>query len=229
MGHWQMGVGKTLRGRTLGLYGYGRIAKAVEVYALAFGMNVLWWASEEGQSRAKADGKTVAKSRSEFFATPDVISVHLRLNDTTRGIVTAEDFADMRDDALFVNTSRAGLLEQGALLDALNAGRPAAAALDVFESEPPGENPLFELDNVVCTPHLGASTAEAQENVAIQVAEQMSAYLNTGAVTNALNIPSVSAEDAKKLKPYLNLVELLGSFTGQITETGLKNITIEYK
>ena len=123
-GKWQMGVGKTLQGRTLGLYGYGRIAKTVAGYAEAFGMNVVWWSSEEGRARAVADGQEIAASRQAFFAEPDVISVHVRLKPTTIGLITAEDLGLMRPDALFVNTSRAGLIQKDALLNALNSGRP---------------------------------------------------------------------------------------------------------
>ena len=161
-GGWQMGVGKTLHGRTLGLYGYGRIAKAVEGYANAFGMNVIWWSSEEGRARARADGKTVAPSREAFFSKPDVVSVHVRLKPSTRGIITAADLAHMRSDAMFVNTSRAGLIEPGAMLAALNAGRPGQAALDVFDQEPItwDNDPLLTHPNVTCTPHIGFVTED---------------------------------------------------------------------
>ena len=134
-GHWQAGVGRTLRGRTLGLYGYGRIAQAVAGYAQAMGMKVQWWSSEEGRARAEAAGETVAPSREAFFATSDVVSVHVRLKPTTRGIITGQDLAAMADRALFVNTSRAGLVEPGALEAEIPKGR-IYAAVDVFEEEP---------------------------------------------------------------------------------------------
>ena len=156
-GKWQIGVGHTLRGKTLGIYGYGRIGGVVAGYAKAFGMNVLVWAREVTQARARADGYAIARSREAFFAACDVISLHLRLVDATRGIVKAGDLALMKPSALLVNTSRAGLIEPGALADALKAGRPGMAAVDVFEEEPlrDTDNPLLTMDNVVCTPHIG--------------------------------------------------------------------------
>jgi len=183
-GRWQMGVGKTLNGRTLGLYGYGRIAKAVETYATAFGMNVLWWSSEAGRARAKADGKTIASSRDAFFSTPDVISVHVRLKPPTRGLITAHDLALMRDDALFVNTSRAGLIEPDAMLNALNAGRPEKAALDVFDVEPITwlDDPLITHPNVTCTPHIGFVTEDEFELQFSDIFDQVAAYKNSAPI-----------------------------------------------
>lgn len=177
-GEWQMGVGKTLHGRTLGLYGYGRIAKAVETYANAFGMNVVWWSSPKGRERAKADGKMVAKSRAEFFAGCDVISVHVRLKPTTHGLITAEDFNAMRPDSLFVNTSRAGLLEPGAMLNALNGGRPGMAALDVFEEEPItwANDDLGSHPNVIATPHIGFVTEDEFELQFADIFDQVVAF-----------------------------------------------------
>ena len=135
-GNWQTGVGKSLYGRQLGLYGYGRIAKQVANYARAFGMAVVWWGSEDGRARAMANGENVAASRQDFFRTKDVVSIHVRLKPETQHIITAADFAAMPGDALFVNTSRAGLIAPGALLDALNKGHPGKAAIDVFDTEP---------------------------------------------------------------------------------------------
>ena len=187
-GHWQMGVGKTLFGRTLGLYGYGRIAKRVETYAEAFGMAVVWWGSEDGRARAQADGKTVAKSREDFFATPDVVSVHVRLKPETRGVITYDDFSAMRRDALFVNTSRAGLVEQGALLRALDHGRPAMAALDVFDNEPVtlGSDPLVDHPNVICTPHIGFVTEDELELQFADIFDQVVAF-DQGAPIHVIN------------------------------------------
>lgn len=187
-GRWQMGVGKTLQGRTLGLYGYGRIAKAVEGYAKAFGMNVIWWGSEDGRARAAADGKTVAASRAAFFATPDIVSVHVRLKPSTKGLVTRADFAAMRPDALFVNTSRAGLIEEGAMLSALNAGRPSHSALDVFDQEPiTWENdPLATHPNVTCTPHIGFVTEDEFEVQFSDIFDQIVAY-HAGAPIHMIN------------------------------------------
>jgi D-3-phosphoglycerate dehydrogenase len=135
----------------------------------------------------------------------------------------------MKDGVRIINCARGGLIDEKALYDALKSGKVAGAALDVFETEPAENNPLFELANVICTPHLGASTTEAQENVALQVAEQISAYLNTGEIANALNFPSITAEEAPRLTPWIKLAEALGSFAGQLTETSIKGIRIEYE
>lgn len=177
-GHWQTGVGKTLRGRTLGLYGYGRIAKAVATYAKAFGMNVQWWSSELGLQRAIAEGANVAKSREAFFAKSDVVSVHLRLKPETKGIITAQDLAQMSAESVFVNTSRAGLVESGALLTALNAGRPGTAAVDVFDSEPllDPSDPLLSHPNLIATPHIGFVTEDEFENQFSDIFDQVNAY-----------------------------------------------------
>lgn len=187
-GTWQMGVGKTLHGRRLGLYGYGRIAKAVAGYAKAFGMEVVWWASDAGRARAEADGETVAKSRAAFFAESDVVSVHLRLKPATKGIITAGDLSLMREDALFVNTSRAGLIEPGALLDALNAGRPGTAAIDVFDTEPMRDptDPLLAHPNLICTPHIGFVTEDEFDLQFGDIFDQINAYAS-GAPTHMIN------------------------------------------
>ena len=187
-GRWQSGVGRTLRGRTLGLYGYGRIARAVAEYARAFGMEVVWWGSEDGRARAAADGATVARSRAAFFADPDVISVHVRLKPETRGAITREDLATMRPDALFVNTSRAGLVEAGALLAALDAGRPGLAAVDVFETEPltDAADPLLVHPNVIATPHIGYVTEDEFDLQFADIYDQINAFA-AGAPINAIN------------------------------------------
>ncbi len=187
-GTWQMGVGKTLRGRTLGLYGYGRIAGAVAEYARAFGMNVVWWASEEGRARAEADGETVADSRAAFFAGSDVVSLHVRMKPATKGNVTGEDLAQMKPGALFVNTSRAGLIAPGALLDALDAGRPGMAAVDVFDSEPLTDpsDPLLSHPNLICTPHIGFVTEDEFDLQFTDIFEQVNAYAE-GAPIHMIN------------------------------------------
>ena len=159
----------------------------------------------------------------------DFISMHTPLTEATRNIIDAKALAKTKKGVRIVNCARGGLIVEEDLKKAIESGHVAGAAFDVFAEEPATENPLFGLPNVVCTPHLGAATTEAQENVALQVAEQMSDYLLTGAVTNALNMPSVSAEDAPKLKPYMKLAEQLGSFAGQATETALKAVTVEYE
>jgi len=164
-GHWQESVGHTLAGRTLGLFGYGRIAEVVSGYGRAFGMPVLVWARPESRARASAAGLEVALGKQELFERSDVLSVHLRLVAETRGIVTADDLARMQSTSLFVNTSRAGLVESGALVDALRRGRPGMAAVDVFDDEPllDADDPLLQLDNVVCTPHIGYVTRDEWE------------------------------------------------------------------
>ncbi len=177
-GRWQAGVGRTLKGRTLGLYGHGRIAGVVAGYAAAFGMNVLWWGSEQGRARATAAGGTVAPSRESFFATPDVISLHLRLTPQTRGIVTVSDLGHMRPDAVLVNTSRAGLIAPGALLAALQAGRPGTAAIDVFDIEPltDARDPLLSHPHLIATPHIGFVTEDEFDLQFAEIYDQVNAF-----------------------------------------------------
>src|SRR4029453_7868221 len=164
-GNWQMGVGETLRGKTLGIHGYGRIGKVVAGYGQAFGMNVLVWAREASLAQPRADGHVVARSKQAFFEACDVPPPHLGLVEVTRNIVTAADLGRMKPTALLVNTSRAGLMEPGALVTALRAGRPGMAAGDVYEQEPLRDptDPLLSLDNVVCTPHIGYVSREEYE------------------------------------------------------------------
>lgn len=187
-GNWQMGVGKTLRGRRLGLYGYGRIAKVVAGYAKAFGMDVVWWSSEDGRDRARDDGACVAESREAFFADSDVISLHVRLKPATRGIITAQDLALMRSNALFVNTSRAGLIAPGALLEALNAGRPGMAAIDVFDQEPLTDpaDPLLSHPNLIATPHIGFVTEDEFDVQFSDIFDQINAFAD-GAPIHMIN------------------------------------------
>ena len=177
-GTWQMGVGRSIRGRLLGLYGFGRIARAVADYARAFGVEVVWWSSEAGRARAQADGVRVATSRQAFFAEPDVISVHVRLKPGTHGIITAEDLGAMRPDALFVNTSRAGLVAPGALLAAIEAGRPGRAAVDVHDTEPLTDpaDPLVLHPNVLATPHIGYVTEDEYELQFSDIFDQIVAF-----------------------------------------------------
>ena len=182
------GVGKTLRGRRLGLYGYGRIARAVAGYADAFGMQVVWWSSADGRARAAADVKRVAPSREAFFAESDVVSLHVRLKPETRGIIAAHDLAAMQPGALFVNTSRAGLIESGALLDALDAGRPGKAAIDVFDTEPltdPGD-PLLSHPNLLATPHIGFVTEDEFDLQFSDIFDQVNAFAD-GAPIHTIN------------------------------------------
>ena len=193
-GNWQMGVGRTLRGRTLGIFGYGRIGKAVADYGRAFGMNVVIWASEASRERARDDGETVAESKQAFFSECDIISLHLRLYDTTRGIVTAGDLAQMKPDSVLVNTSRAPLIEEGALVAALHAGRPGMAAVDVYEQEPVRDaaHPLFSLPNVICTPHIGYVTEDEWEIQFSEIFDQILAY-GEGNPINVINTEVLTA------------------------------------
>jgi len=187
-GRWQIGVGHSLRAKTLGIFGYGRIGAAVAGYGRAFGMNVLVWAREPSLERARADGYATAASKAEFFAACDVLSLHMRLVDATRGIVTAADLERMKPSALLVNTSRAPLIAPGALLAALQAGRPGMAAVDVYEEEPVPDRdyPLFALDNVVCTPHIGYVTRDEYELQFTDIFDQILAYA-AGKPINVVN------------------------------------------
>jgi D-3-phosphoglycerate dehydrogenase len=193
-GNWQAGVGRTLRGRTLGVYGYGRIGRVVAGYGRAFGMTVLVWAREASRVRAGADGFAVAESKDAFFAASDVLCLHMRLLDGTRGIVTAADLARMKPDSVLVNTSRAGLIEPGALAAALAAGRPGMAAVDVYEHEPVRDaaDPLLRMDNVICTPHIGYVTREELDLQFADVFDQINAYA-AGAPTNVVNPAALGA------------------------------------
>jgi D-3-phosphoglycerate dehydrogenase / 2-oxoglutarate reductase len=187
-GKWQMGVGSTLRGKTLGIYGYGRIGGAVAGYGRAFGMNVLVWARPQTLETAKKDGYAVAPSKEAFFAECDVITLHMRLVDATRHIVKAADLAHMKPTALLVNTSRAPLIEPGALVEALRKGRPGMAAVDVFEKEPvlDKNHPLLTMPNVICTPHIGYVTNEEYETQFIDIFDQINAYA-AGKPINVIN------------------------------------------
>lgn len=177
-GQWQMGVGQTLAGRTLGLYGYGRIARAVAGYARAFGMNVIWWASDAGRARAEAAGETVAPTRKAFFADSDFVSLHVRLKPETKGLITADDLAQMKPSASFINTSRAGLVQPGALLAALNAGRPGRAGIDVFDVEPltNPQDPLVHHPDVTATPHIGYVTEDELDTQFSDIYDQINTY-----------------------------------------------------
>ena len=187
-GTWQVGVGDTLRGKTLGVYGYGRIGSVVAGYGKAFGMNVWVWARSGSRERARSDGYAVARSKEAFFAECDVISLHMRLVDATRGIVTAGDLGGMKPTALLVNTSRAPLIEPGALVAALRRGRPGMAAVDVYEQEPvlDAQHPLLANENVVCTPHIGYVTRDEYEVQFSDVFDQIVAYA-AGTPINVVN------------------------------------------
>src|ERR1700743_1893746 len=187
-GHWQLVVGSTIRGKTFGVYGYGRTAAVVAGYAKAFGMKVLVWAREASMAKARADGYETAASRADFFERCDVISLHMRLVDATRGIVKADDLARMKPSAMLVNTSRAGLIAPGALVEALRAGRPGYAAVDVFEKEPlrDTDDPLLNMDNVIATPHIGYVSRDEYEIQFSDIFDQIVSFAE-GAPTNVVN------------------------------------------
>jgi D-3-phosphoglycerate dehydrogenase len=187
-GRWQTTVGQSVLFKTLGIYGYGRIGKVVASYGRAFGMRVQVWAREESRERAREDGYDVAPDKAEFFETSDVVTMHMRLVDATRGIVTADDLRRMKRSALLVNTSRAGLIEAGALVTALQAGRPGFAAVDVYEQEPVTDpsHPLLAMDNVICTPHIGYVTRDEWELQFRDVFDQINAFV-AGTPLNVVN------------------------------------------
>jgi D-3-phosphoglycerate dehydrogenase len=187
-GRWQIGVGHTLRGRTLGIHGYGRIGSTVAGYGRAFGMRVLVWSREESRARAAADGYEVASGREMFYETADIVSLHMRLLPATRGSVTAADLGRMKRDSLIVNTSRSPLIESGALVKALTAGRPGRAAVDVFDEEPllDPADPLLTMPNVVCTPHIGYVTFEEWDLQFSDIFDQILAYAG-GTPINVVN------------------------------------------
>ncbi|MGI9462335.1 MAG: phosphoglycerate dehydrogenase, partial [Aestuariivirgaceae bacterium] len=220
-------MGVELFNKTLGLIGCGNIGSIVADRAVGLKMRVVAYDPFLSPERAVDIGVEKVELDT-LFTRADFITLHTPLTDKTRNIIDAKAIAKMKPGVRIINCARGGLVVESDLKDALDSGHVAAAALDVYESEPAKDHPLFGYENVVCTPHLGASTGEAQENVAIQVAEQMSDYLVNGAVTNALNMPSISAEEAPRLKPFIALAEQLGSFAGQLTDSSIKGVGIEY-
>lgn len=229
-GKWEKSkfMGVELYGKVLGVIGCGNIGSIVADRAIGLKMKVVAYDPFLSPERAVELGVEKAEL-DELFARADYISLHTPITDGTRNIINADNIAKMKDGVRIINCARGGLIVEEDLKAALDSGKVAGAAVDVYAVEPAKENILFGHDNVVCTPHLGASTNEAQVNVAIQVAEQMADYLLVGSVTNALNMPSVTAEEAPKLKPYMDLAKQLGSFAGQVTESGLKKVHVEYE
>lgn len=221
-------MGVELYRKTLGIVGCGNIGQIVASRALGLQMKVLAFDPYLSDERAKELGINKAELE-ELFRESDFITVHTPLNEKTRGLVNKDSIAKMKKGVRLINCARGGIMVEADLKEALDSGHVAGVALDVFEVEPAKENILFGHPQVICTPHLGASTEEAQVNVALQVADQISDYLLEGAVTNALNMPSISAEDAPKLRPYMALAEQLGSFVGQISESAIKRIVIDYQ
>ncbi len=228
-GKWEKNrfMGVEITGKTLGLIGCGNIGSIVASRARGLRMRVV--AYDPFLSQERADELGVEKAELDtLFEKADFITLHVPLTDKTRNVIDAAAIAKMKDGVRIINCARGGLVVEADLAEAIKSGKVAGAGFDVFEVEPAKESPLFGLPNVVCTPHLGASTTEAQENVALQVAEQMSDYLINGAVTNALNMPSISADEAPKLLPFVKLAEHLGAFAGQVTETPIQKIEIIY-
>jgi D-3-phosphoglycerate dehydrogenase len=228
-GKWEKSrfMGVELTGKTLGVIGAGNIGGIVCDRARGLRMKVVAYDPFLSEERAAKLGVTKV-DLDALLAQADFITLHVPLTDKTRNILSAENIAKTKKGVRIINCARGGLIDEAALAEALKAGHVAGAGLDVFAEEPATENPLFGLPNVVCTPHLGASTTEAQENVALQVAEQMSDYLLTGAVQNALNMPSVTAEEARVMGPWLALAGHLGAFAGQLTDEPIKAINILY-
>jgi D-3-phosphoglycerate dehydrogenase len=229
-GKWEKNrfMGVEITGKTLGVIGCGNIGAIVAERGIGLKMKVIAYDPILSAERALDLGVEKVEL-DELFRRADFITLHTPLTDKTRNIIDAVSIAKMKNGVRIVNCARGGLVDEQALRAALDSGKVAGAAFDVFVTEPANQNPLFGHPNVVCTPHLGAATTEAQENVALQIAEQMSDYLLRGAISNAINFPSISAEEAPRLKPFIALAEKLGSFAGQLTETGIKKVQISYE
>jgi D-3-phosphoglycerate dehydrogenase len=229
-GKWEKNrfMGVELYAKNLGLIGCGNIGALVAERALALKMKVIAYDPFLSPERAVQLGVEKVEL-DNLLSRADVISLHTPLTDKTKNILSAEALAKTKRGVIIVNAARGGLVDEAALRAALDSGHVAAAGFDVFVTEPAKESVLFGAPNFVATPHLGASTNEAQENVALQIAEQMSDYLLAGAVTNALNMASISAEDASRLKPFIGLIDKLGAFAGQIADDGLEAVEIEYE
>lgn len=228
-GKWEKSrfMGVELTGKTLGVIGCGNIGSIAATRGIGLKMKVIAFDPFLTPERALEIGVEKVEL-DELLKRSDFITLHTPLTDKTRNIINADALASCKKGVRIINCARGGLIDEKALKLALESGQVAGVALDVFEEEPAKENPLFGMENVICTPHLGASTAEAQENVALQVAEQMADFLMNGAVNNAINMPSISAEDAPRLRPYVALAEQLGLFAGQLTESAIEGVEIEY-
>jgi len=229
-GKWEKNrfMGVEITGKTLGVIGCGNIGSIVAERAIGLKMKVIAYDPFLSPERALDLGVEKVEL-DELFRRADFVTLHTPLTDKTRNIIDAAALVKMKKGVRIINCARGGLVDEKALRAALDSGQVAGAAFDVFTTEPANENPLFGHPNVVCTPHLGAATTEAQENVALQIAEQMSDYLLRGAISNAINFPSITAEEAPKLKPFIALAEKLGSFAGQLTETGIRKVQISYE
>ena len=229
-GKWEKNrfMGVELEAKTLGVIGAGNIGSIVIRKAIGVGMKVIAFDPYLSPERAVSMGVEKVELDT-LLARADFITLHVPMTEQTRNILSRDALAKTKKGVRIINCARGGLVDEEALAELITSKHVAGAAFDVFSVEPAEANPLFGLDNVICTPHLGASTNEAQENVALQVAEQMSDYLLTGGVTNAVNFPSISAEEAPKLKPFVSLGEKLGAFLGQLTEAPVKSIRIQYE
>jgi D-3-phosphoglycerate dehydrogenase len=229
-GKWEKNrfMGVEITAKTLGIIGCGNIGSIVADRAVGLRMRVIAFDPFLSPERARDIGVEKVEL-DELLKRADFITLHTPLTPQTRNIMNAENIAKTKKGVRIINCARGELVDEAAMREAIVSGQVGGGGFDVFSDEPATANPLFGLPNVVCTPHLGASTTEAQENVALQVAEQMSDYLMRGAISNAINFPSISAEEAPKLKPFVALAEKLGSFAGQLTETGVKKLTITYE
>ncbi len=221
-------MGVELYHKTLGIVGLGNIGSQVAKKAQGLEMNVIAYDPFLSEEKAKATGIRKV-SLDELFAQSDFITIHTPMTAETKGIINSKTISRMKDGVRIINCARGGIINEADLYEALKSGKVAGAALDVFEKEPPESNPLLTLDNVVCTPHLGASTEEAQENVAVAVAEQIADYLVFGVIRNAVNFPSIPNEQVPRLQPYINLAEKIGGFSAQIFEGGVTEITVEFR
>jgi len=221
-------MGVEMYNKTLGIIGLGNIGAHVAKIALGMGMKVITYDPFLSEEKAKTLGVTVVDFE-ELIRTADFITIHVPMTNETKNMINAATIEMMKDGVRIINASRGGIVDEQALYEGLKSGKVAAAALDVFEKEPPGESPLLGLDNFICTPHLGASTEDAQENVAIAVSHQIVDYLIYGTIRHAVNFPSVSAEVLPLMQPYINLAEKMGGFLSQIFDGGIESIIIEYR
>lgn len=228
-GKWERGkyTGVELAGKTLGVIGLGKVGREVAKRGAAFGMKVLGHDPFVSEQAASSFGAQLTPLE-ELYPAADFISVHLPLTEQTRHSISDRELAQCREGVRLVNCARGGIVDEAALLRALQSGKVAGVALDVYEEEPPTDSPLVQEEAVICTPHLGASTREAQTTVAVQVAEQVGELLTTGVVRNAINVPSVEPELYEALRPHLDLAERLGRIQGQLAEGQLQRITVEY-
>jgi len=226
-GKWEKNrfMGVEITGKTLGVIGCGNIGSIVAARGIGLKMKVIAYDPFLSEGRAQELGVEKVEL-DDIFARSDFITLHTPMTDKTRGIVNKAAFDKMKKGVRIINCARGGLIVEADLIEALKSGKVAGAGIDVFEVEPATDSPLFGMENVVCTPHLGAATSEAQENVALQVAEQMADYLVNGAVSNAINMPSITAEEAPRLKPFIKLAEVLGAFVGQVTEEPIQEVEI---